>query len=129
MLIALCIAACASAACAPVAPATKPADLVFICHRGLGYDSNDVRNAYRGLLDEPQPVDNRARFPQMLAFLGATPAVYKKAWERNYFRRGLALPKLKQSDDEVIEYVARRSNAIGYVSAAPNHPDVQVCGE
>ncbi len=110
---------------------TTPAqadDLVFICHKGLRYDAEQVRFAYKGLLDEPRPVDNRILFGSLLSFLHVDAVKYKKMWDRNYFRRGLVAPKLKANDEEVIEYVARRSTGIGYVSVAPNNPDIEVCG-
>jgi hypothetical protein len=111
-----------------VAPSAHADDIVFICHKGLHYDRSEVRLAYRGLLDEPHVVDNAALFGGLLKFLGVTSAKYRKLWERNYFRRGLVMPKLKHSDEAVIDFVASHSTGIGYVSAAPNNPEVEVCG-
>lgn len=103
--------------------------LIFICHKGLKYSAQNVRRAYRAQLDEPAPVDNKSLKSELLEFLGVDAVKYKKAWDRNFFRRALNSPKSLADDAAVISYVAEHSTGIGYVSKAVSHPDIEVCGE
>ena len=102
--------------------------LVFICHKGTHYSKINVEYAFKGYLDEPRPVDNKLLFDDMLKQIGYTPAKYKKIWGKMFFRRALFIPFVKSSDEGVIDWVANNSTGIGYVSKAPNHPNVEVCG-
>jgi hypothetical protein len=103
--------------------------LVFICHAGLHYSMAEVKYAFKGYLDEPRPIDNKPLFKAMLDFIEYTPDRYTKTWDKMYFRRALFIPKMANSDAEVIKWVAASYGGVGYVSVAPkNNPSVEVCG-
>ena len=109
---------------------THAADLVFICHKGMGYSEKEMQKTFLAQLDEPHVSDNAALKGKMLAWIHSDEKRYKKTWDRNYFRRALNVPVLKHSDAEVIEFVASHGEGVGYVSAAPvGHDDVEVCGK
>ena len=80
-------------------------------------------------MDEPHLVDNKNLKSELLAFLGVDEHKYKKIWDKQYFRRALLPPAVRDNDADVIEYVSSHSEGIGYVSAAPQgHPEIEVCG-
>jgi ABC-type phosphate transport system substrate-binding protein len=73
-----------------------------------------------------KPVDQSMRSPLRAVF---TEQVLSRPFEGIQFywadmiRKGVAPPPVKQSDAEVIEYVARTEGAIGYVSLGAVIPD------
>ena len=73
-----------------------------------------------------QPVDQSMRSPVRAAF---TEQVLSRPFEGIQFywgdmiRKGVAPPPVKESDADVIEYVARTRGAIGYVSLDAVVPD------
>ena len=103
--------------------------LVFICSKGLGYSQSMVEKAFKAQLDEPHLVENSKLKPQLLAFLDVDAKKYKKAWDKNFFRRALSPPVVRNDDASVVEYVAAHGEAIGYVSVAPSNPGIEVCGK
>jgi len=73
-----------------------------------------------------RPVDQSMRSPLRAAF---TEEVLSQPFDGISFfwseriRKGIAPPPVKQSDADVIEYVAKNEGAIGYVSADSTVPD------
>ena len=110
-------------------PVTQAKELVFICHKGLGYPKLLIKRAYSALLDEPHLVDNKNLKPELLVFLGSDEHKYKKVWDKQYFRRALLPPTVRDTDAEVVEFVSSHPEGVGYVSSAPSgHPEIEVCG-
>jgi hypothetical protein len=104
-------------------------DIVFICSKGMGYSRGMVEKAFKAQLDEPHLVDNAKLKNTMLEVIGVDAARYKRAWDRNFFRRALNPPVTRDSDAAVIDYVASHGEAIGYVSSVPQNANVEVCGK
>ena len=102
--------------------------IIFICHKGQNYSADEVKYAFKGYLDEPRPVDNKALFKSMLDFIGYSSTKYDKIWQKMYFRRGLFPPSMMSSDDKVVQYVASSEGGVGYVSTPPKNPNVEICG-
>jgi hypothetical protein len=112
-----------------LAPQAGWCKMVFICHKGLGYDEATIRRSYTGQLDEPHMADNKALKSELLKFVDHSDLSYKRMWTKQYFRRAITPPVLKENDQAVIEFVAKHHEGIGYVSAAPkNNSEVEVCG-
>jgi hypothetical protein len=104
-------------------------DLIFICHKGFKNSRTEVSRSYRAQFDVPHVTDNLSLKSKMLKVLGMSEEQYSRMWNRFYFRRALNLPVRKKNDAEVIDYVASTPDSIGYISSAPDNPDVEVCGK
>lgn len=103
-------------------------ELVFICHKGLGYHADTVKKAYGAWLDEPKLVDNRTLLPKLMQYLGVSQEKYRRYWTKNFFRRAINPPQLRDNDEQVVAFVASHDQGVGYVSKRPSNPDVEVCG-
>ncbi len=115
--------------CASAQAKETDSGFTFICHKGLNYTHTEIMYAFKGFLDEPRPIDNQSLFPQMLKEINYTKERYKKNWDKNFFRRALFIPRMVNSDADVIRWVAASYAGIGYVHEAPrNNPNVEACG-
>ena len=105
------------------------ADLVYICHKDRNYSHSQIRNTYMGREETVRPVDNAGLQDQLLSYLGVSGTKYRDVWTRNFFRKAMATPPMKKSDQEVIDFVKNTPDSIGYVASAPSDAGVQVCGK
>ena len=106
----------------------ESAPIIFICHSGMHYSKLEVVKAYKAMLDEPHLCDNQLLKSEMLNFIGSTESKYKKAWDRNFFRRALIQPTSLSGDKQVIAYVESHSEGIGYVAEFPQgNESIEVC--
>lgn len=105
------------------------ADLIYICNKDRSYSFQDLRNVFMGRDESVRPVDNSNLHGQLLSFLNISGAKYRDIWHRNFFRKGMAVPQMKKTDQEVIDFVSSMPDAIGYVSSAPKDPNVIICGK
>lgn len=108
------------------------ADQFVIAHPSVVISRDEVRDVYLG---EKQfagavrlvPVDNSAVQELFLStILRISAAKYETAWIKKSFRDGLAVPPMRSSDNETVEFVRRTPGAIGYVSAPKPPPGVVV---
>jgi len=59
-------------------------------------------------------------------YLGKNDAAFRATWRSLVFSGAAIMPKLLNSDEEMVDYVARTSGAIGYVSASAKTGGVKV---
>ena len=105
------------------------ADLVYICNKDRVYAQKDLRNVFFGRDESVRPIDNANLHEQLLTFLEVSGPKYRDVWHRNFFRKGMAIPQMKKTDQEVIDFVGSTPDAIGYVSSTPRDNNVVVCGK
>jgi ABC-type phosphate transport system substrate-binding protein len=60
------------------------------------------------------------------AYVGKSDAAFRASWRSLLFSGEAGMPKLFNSEDELVEYVARTPGAIGYVSESTKTPGVKV---
>lgn len=98
-------------------------DVLVIANTGTSLSPSEVKEVFLG---EKQfagtvklvPVDNAAIQPDFLAkVMNMDAAKYSGAWTKKSFRDGVNAPAVKSGDLEVMEFVKRTPEAIGYVSA------------
>ena len=99
------------------------ADEFVIANPSVSLSANDVREVYLG---EKQfagdqklvPVDNAAVQGLFLSkVLRMSATRYETAWIKKSFREGLAIPPVRSSNSETIEFVRRTPGAVGYIAA------------
>lgn len=102
------------------------AEQFVITNPGTTLTAAEVRDVYLG---EKQfagsvklaPVDNFGAQDQFLAkVLNMDRAKYVTVWTKKAFREGLVQPPLKNSDNEVLDFVRRTPGAVGYVATQPS---------
>jgi ABC-type phosphate transport system substrate-binding protein len=59
-------------------------------------------------------------------YVGKNDTAFRATWRSLLFSGEAGMPKLLDSDDEMVEYVARTPGAIGYVSESTKTPGVKV---
>jgi hypothetical protein len=99
------------------------ADQFVIANPSVNVADDEIREVYLG---EKQfagaqkllPVDNTAVQGLFLSrVLRMTAAKYETAWIKKSFREGLAIPQVRSSNIETIEFVRRTPGAVGYITA------------
>jgi hypothetical protein len=108
------------------------ADQFVIANPSVSIAGDDVREVYLGekqFAGEQRliPVDNAAVQGLFLSkVLRMSPAKYETAWIKKSFREGLAIPPVRSSSSETIEFVKRTPGAVGYIAADKPPTDVVV---
>lgn len=99
------------------------ADQFVIANLSVTFSGDEVREVYLGekqFAGEQKlvPVDNTAIQGLFLSrVLRMTPSRYETAWIKKSFREGLAIPSVRSSNSETLEFVRHTPGAVGYVVA------------
>jgi len=99
------------------------ADQFVIANPSVSISDDEVREVYLGekqFVGELKlvPIDNTAVQGLFLSrVLRMTPARYETAWIKKSFREGLAIPPVRSSNSETVEFVRRTPGAVGYIVA------------
>ena len=99
------------------------ADQFVIANPSVAFSGDEVREVYLGekqFAGEQKlvPVDNTAVQGLFLSrVLRMTPSRYETAWIKKSFREGLAIPAVRSSNSETLEFVRHTPGAVGYVVA------------
>lgn len=89
---------------------------IFLRKSGRWPDGTDVRAVDQSLASEV-----RASFSQQVLQLSAL--AVQAYWRRALYSGGDVPPRVLQSDEDVLAYVAENEGAVGYVSAAATLPE------
>ncbi len=97
---------------------------VVICNPKLGLTKADIVTVYTGGMKSSGGVDlaltdNKSAMDDFTNKALSMPSgKYTSLWAKKSFQEGLATPKVKDSDNEVIEYVKSTPGGVGYISGA-----------
>ena len=104
---------------------TLAADVYVIAHPSAKLAPDAIRDVYIG---EKQfagdvkliPIDNASAQGDFLAkVLRLDPSRYANLWVKKSFRDALNPPAVRNSDKEIIDYVAKTPGAVAYTSSPP----------
>ena len=99
------------------------ADEFVIANPSVNLSGDEVREVYLGekqFAGEQKlvPVDNAALQGVFLSkVLRMTPSKYETAWIKKSFREGLAIPGVRATSNDTVEFVRKTPGAVGYVVA------------
>jgi hypothetical protein len=103
--------------------AASRADQFVIANPSVSISGDDVREVYLGekqFAGEQKlvPVDNAAVQGLFLSkVLRMSANRYETAWIKKSFREGLAIPPVRSTSSETIEFVRQTPGAVGYIAA------------
>lgn len=98
------------------------AEILIIANSSMNISGADVADLYTGEKTSAGGAtvslsDNKAALTEFCQkALKMEPAKYNAHWAKKSFRDGIASPKPKSSDSEVIDFVKATPNGIGYIS-------------
>ena len=99
------------------------ADIVVIANANVELTQADVKDVFMGEKQSAGSVklsivDNKSIQDNFLSkVLGVDKVKYNATWAKKSFQDGIAAPKVKGSDSDVIDFVKSTPGGIGYVSA------------
>lgn len=111
--------------CAAYAMSAPAADIYVIAHPGAKLAADNIRDVYIG---DKQfagdvkliPVDNAPAQSEFLTkVLRLDQARYANLWVKKSFRDALNPPAMRNSDKEIVDYVAKTPGAIAYTASPP----------
>lgn len=125
MRIRSAVVSCATVLWLVCSAAADAGEMYIVAHSCLPVTNDDVKSIFLGerqMIDGVNLVlvDNEASQTAFLdKFIKLSKARYEEIWTKKAFQEGLAIPKSKLDDIEVVQFVKRTPGAISYMTSSP----------